>query len=132
MLKFILAIPLIMHGLANLSGVIAPWTNSLNGFQDAAWIFGGGVNYRSLTGRISSILWLLSTLMLVGAGIGVLTEQSWWVILAIIGAVASLLVILVWWKAVPPGARFGAFFDAGLLIVLVSPLQQQIMTALGG
>jgi hypothetical protein len=129
-LKYILAIPLIMHGLANLAGVIAPWTASLNGFQDAVWLFGHGVKYRSLAGRASGILWLLSTLMLCGAGIGLLIGQTWWAALAIIGAAFSLLVIFLWWKAVPPGARFGAFFDALLLVALTSPLREQIIASL--
>ena len=132
MWKYILAIPLIMHGLANLAGVVAPWTANLSGFMDAPWLFGGGVKFRSLAGRASSLLWLLSTLMLCGAGIGLLLGQTWWVTLAIIGAAASLAVIFLWWKAVPPGARFGAFFDAVLLVALISPLKDQIVSALGG
>ena len=130
MLKFLLAIPLIMHGLANLAGVVAPWTSSLNGFQDGSWLFNGEVKLRSLAGRASGLLWLLSTLMLCGAGIGVIIGESWWVSLAMIGAAASMLVIFLWWKAVPPGARFGAFFDAVLLVALSSPLREQILSAL--
>ena len=51
MWKYLLAIPLIMHGLANLGGMVAPWTSSLSGFKDAPWLFGGGVKFRSLAGR---------------------------------------------------------------------------------
>lgn len=130
MLKFILAIPLIMHGLANLAGVIAPWTPNLSGFQDMPWLFGGGVKYRSIAGRASGLLWLLSTLMLCGAGVGILMGQTWWTTLAIIGAAASLAVIFLWWKAVPPGARFGAFIDALLLVALTSPLREQILASI--
>jgi hypothetical protein len=127
MLKFILAIPLIMHGLANLAGVIAPWTANLSGFADAPWLFDRGVKFRSTAGWASSLLWLLSTLLLVGAGVGLLLGEGWWVALAIIGAAFSLAVIFLWWKAVPPGARFGAFFDAILLVVLTSPLREQVL-----
>jgi len=132
MWKYLVAIPLIMHSLANLGGVIAPWTASLAGFKDAPWLFGGGVKLRSLAGRVSSLLWLLSTLMLCGAGVGLLLGETWWVTLAITGAAASLVVILLWWKAVPPGARFGAFFDAVLLIVLTSPLRDQLLKLISG
>jgi len=130
MWKYVLAIPLIMHGLANLAGVIAPWTANLSGFTDAPWLFKGGVTLRSLAGRASSLLWLLSTLLLIGAGVGLLLGEAWWVTLAVIGAAASLGVIFLWWKAVPPGARFGAFFDAILLVVLTSPLREQIIAGL--
>ena len=130
MWKFILAIPLIMHGLANLSGVIAPWTANLAGFKDSPWLFGGRVKFRSLAGQASSLLWLLSTLFLIGSGTGLLLGETWWVALAVIGAAFSLAVIFLWWKAVPPGARFGAFFDAVLLVVLTSPLREQIIASL--
>ncbi len=105
MWKYILAIPLIMHGLANLGGVVAPWTANLSGFADTPWLFGRGVKFRSTAGRASSLLWLLSTLLLIGSGIGLLMDQTWWVTLAILGAAFSLAVIFLWWKAVPPGAR---------------------------
>lgn len=130
MWKYIIALPLILHGLANLGGVVAPWTASLSGFKNGSWLFGSGVKFRGLAGRASSVLWLLSTLMLCGAGVGLLLGESWWVTSAIIGAAASLVVIFIWWKAVPPGARFGAFFDAVLLVVLTSPLREQILTLL--
>jgi hypothetical protein len=125
--KYILALPLIMHGLANLAGVVVPWTVNLSGFADAPWLFKGGVRLRSMGGRASSLLWLLSTLMLIASGVGLLMDQTWWVTLAILGAAFSLAVIFLWWKAVPPGARFGAFFDAILLVVLTAPLREQIL-----
>ena len=119
-----------MHGLANLAGVIAPWTANLAGFKDAPWLFGGGVKFNGLAGRASSLLWLLSTLFLIGSGVGLLLGETWWVALAVIGAAFSLAVIFLWWKAVPPGARFGALFDAILLVVLTSPLREQILVYL--
>ncbi|MBP1703795.1 MAG: hypothetical protein H6Q38_2902, partial [Chloroflexi bacterium] len=32
MITYLIAIPLIAHGLANLAGVFAPWTKSRQGF----------------------------------------------------------------------------------------------------
>jgi hypothetical protein len=119
-----------LHGLANLGGVVAPWTANLSGFTNAPWLFGSGVKFRSTAGRASSLLWLLSTLLLIASGVGLLMGQTWWVTLAVIGAAASLVVIFLWWKAVPPGARFGAFFDAVLLVALTSPLREQILALL--
>jgi hypothetical protein len=132
MLKYILAIPLIMHGLANLAGVVAPWVATRAGFQENPWIFGTSVTFAGVAGKVSSIFWLLSSILFCGGGIGVLLGQDWWAGLIVSGAVASLVVILTWWKAVPPGARLGAFFDAILLVALLSPLKERIMEALGG
>jgi hypothetical protein len=56
MVKSLFAIPLIMHGLANLTGVVAPWTANMSGFADAPWLFKGGVTLRSVAGRASSLL----------------------------------------------------------------------------
>ena len=126
MLKFLVAIPLIAHGLANLAGVFAPWTKSLQGFADAPWIFSSGVTYNSWVGRAFSLLWLASSLCLVGAGVGVFTHQPWWLLLAILGCAFSAAAILPWWKAVPPGARFGGIFDLVVLGLLLSPLGAQI------
>ncbi len=109
MWKFIFAFPLIMHGLANLAGFFEAFGKTPRGFDDRPWIFSPGVKLQSMPGRLFGMLWLLSALFLVGAGLAIIFGQSWWVTAAIIGAVCSLLVILPWWHMVVPGARFAAF-----------------------
>ena len=124
--KIVIAFPIFMHGLANLGGAVAPWTKSLAGFSNVPWLLSRDVTYQSRIGRIFSLFWLISTLKLWAAAAGIFLVQPWWTTLAIIGAAVSLVTILVWWKAVPPGARFGAVFDAVLLVALVSPLSEKI------
>ncbi len=130
MLIYILAIPLIAHGLANLAGVFAPWSKGLAGFADAAWAFSGGVTYASWAGRSFSPIWLASSACLLAAGVGLLQRQSFWPLLAILGCGLSALAILPWWRAVPPGARFGAIFDLVMILVLVSPLRGALLARL--
>jgi len=129
MLRIVVAFPFIMHGLANLAGVFAPWTKSLLGFTERAWVFSGGVTLRAGVGRAYSLLWLLSTLGLVGAGLGLIFLQDWWRALAIAASAISLVSIVPWWKAVPPGAKFGAFFDLFAILLLLSPLGDWIARA---
>lgn len=129
MYKFLIAIPLIAHGLANLGGVFAPWAKSMQGFKDAAWIFSKNVTYSSWAGRAFSLIWLASSLCLVASGAGALAKQSWWLPLGIAGCVFSLVSILPWIKAVPPGAYFGAFFDVVVILLLASPLGERIVQA---
>jgi len=131
MIKFVLAIPLILHGLANLAGVFAPWTQGLQGFANAAWIFSNGVTYTSAAGRFFSLFWLASTVCLIASGAGLLARQAWWPTLAILGCALSAAAILPWWRAVPPGARFGAIFDLVAILLLVSPLGERIVHAVG-
>ena len=72
--------------------------------------------------RATGALWLLSTMLLIAAGLGVLSEQTWWRSMAIGGAAVSCLAIGLWWKADPPGAKFGAVFNVVEIAALLSPL----------
>jgi hypothetical protein len=123
MLKYVIAIPLIMHGLANLGGVFAPWTKGMQGFKDVPWLFSQTITFKSGVGKAFSLAWLASTICLVAAGVGVLLGQPWWIPLAIAGCICSLAAILPWWKAVVPGAHFGAVFDVLVSILLLSPMK---------
>ena len=129
MLPYFIAIPLIAHGLANLAGVFAPFTQNLQGFKDASWIFSAGLRYSSPAGRLFSLVWLASVLCLVASGAGILLHQSWWLPLAILGCGCSLVAIVPWLKAVPPGAYFGAVFDIAVIILLLSPLGASLSQA---
>ena len=126
MLRIFLILAFCMHGLANLSGTLAPWKQSSLGFTDSHWLLSSGGTLHSTAGRLFSLVWLLSSLCLVAAGIGLIFRLDWWLPLAIAGSLFSLVAILPWWSVVPPGARFGAIFDAVMLAILISPLGQQV------
>lgn len=126
MLKFIIAIPLIMHGLANLAGVFAPWTKEMNGFKNAPWLFSQSITYQSNIGRAFSLIWLASAVCLIIAGTGLIMGRPWWPPVAIAGCICSLFAILPWWRAVVPGAYFGAIFDLVVVILLASPLKEML------
>ncbi len=122
MASYLLAVPFILHGLANISGILAPWTKSLLGFTNSSWLFASEPTFDSWLGRGYSLIWLVSTIFLLAAGVSVVQHRPTWVVLAIAGCLFSFLAILPWWRAVPPGARFGAIFDLVVLIGLLSPL----------
>ena len=125
MLKIILALPLLMQCLANLAGVMAPWVASSAGFSNSPWLLSKTVTLRSPIGRVTGALWLLSTMLLIAAGLGVLSEQTWRRPMAIGSAAVSCLAISLWWKADPPGAKFGAVFNVVEIAALLSPLGAQ-------
>jgi hypothetical protein len=127
MWRYVLAVVLIGHGLANVAGAMAPWTKPGRGFSDRPWIFSRGITLRSTVGRLFSLVWLLSTIGLVAGGVGLLTGQAWWRTAALVGALASLVAIVPWWRTVPPGARAAAAIDLILYAFLLSPLSSQIV-----
>jgi hypothetical protein len=127
MLRIIIAIPLIVHGLAHISGFLTAWTPANTGFPDKPWLFSSSIYLSSPVGKIFGVLWLLSMIGLAGSGLGLLLRQEWWHVLALSGAVLSLVVIVPWWRAVPPGAWIGAAFDVLIIIALATPLKNRIL-----
>jgi len=130
MIRFLIAILLIAHGLANLAGVFAPWTKTMQGFKDAPWLFSRNITYQSVAGRVFSLVWLASTICLVTAGAGLLLAQPWWIPPAIAGCLCSLAAIVPWWRAVVPGAYFGAVVDVIVSLLLISPLKSALLQAI--
>lgn len=127
MVQLIFALPLLIHGLAHISGFRASWTSNSAGFSDRPWIFSLNGTLHSPVGRVFGILWLLAMLALVIAGLGLLFSQPWWPTVALPAAVLSLVVILPWWNTVPLGAKLGAAFDLLVLVVLLTPLKERIL-----
>jgi hypothetical protein len=131
MLKFLAAFLLIMHGLAHVTGPIGLWGSGRQAFADRPWIFSTGVTARSLVGRLWGCLWLLAAFALLGAGLGLLFDQAWWPLLAVVGAGISLVAIGPWLKVVPPGAWAGALFDLLILVALLSRQSGHIVELVG-
>ena len=130
MIKLFIAILLTAHGLANLAGAFAPWTKTMQGFKDAPWLFSRSVTFQSGVGRAFSLVWLVSTICLVTAGIGLLLARPWWIPVAVAGCICSLAAIVPWWRAVVPGAYFGAVVDMIVSLLLVSPLKSALLQAI--
>ncbi len=127
MLRFLLAAPLIVHGLAHLSGFLASWTANDGGFTDRPWIISTSISVHDPVGRMFGILWLIAMIGFVGSGVGLVLRQAWWPTLAMAAVLLSLLVIVPWWHSVPPGAKIGAAFDLLVLAVLLLPLRESVL-----
>jgi hypothetical protein len=127
MWRFFFAAPLLMHGLAHISGLLASWTGVDAGYSSKPWLFSQSVYLDSAVGRIFGLLWLMAMLGLVGSAFGLVFRQDWWLPLAVAASVMSLVVILPWWNTVPSGAKFGAFFDLLVIAALLSPLQGKLL-----
>jgi hypothetical protein len=131
MLRFLIALPLIGHGLAHISGVLAAWISAEVGFKDSPWIFSSSVRLSSGISRVWGLIWLLALIVLAGSGAGLIVRQAWWPNLALLESVLSLTAIVPWWKAVPPGAKIGVAFDVFLIIVLATPVRDALLGPIG-
>lgn len=127
MINFILANPLILHGLTNLGGVAAFLFGASAGFPDGPWLFSTRVHRHSMIGRLWGVIWFASTLALITAGIGLIQGTTWWREAALAGCGLSLLSILPWWRSVVPGANVGAIFDILGIIFLLTPWVDQLL-----
>lgn len=129
MFKYLIAFVLIMHGLAHLSGFLEAWT-PVQAFAGRPWLFSEGVTMNTAVGRIFGLLWLVAAAGLAGAGYGLLAGHDWWPLLAVVAACFSLVVIVPWWRTVPPGARFGALFDLVIVVALLLPWSDRLISFL--
>ena len=130
MWKVLFAVLLIMHGLAHISGPLGFWTSGTQAFADKPWLFSRGVTPHSAAGWVFGLLWVVAALGLFGAGLGLLLGQEWWPALALVGAAISLVAIVPWARAVPPGAWAGACFNLVILAALLLPWGTRVVKAL--
>lgn len=132
MIRFLVAIPLIMHGLANLGGALAFAGKPPDGFTAQPSVFSLKLHMHSTFGRIWALIWLFSALMLATAGLAAIFQRDTWLSLSIIGSFLSFIAIVPWWNTVPTGARFGAIFDLFALGILLSPIGAWLNAAILG
>jgi len=105
MWRLLIAVPLLVHGLAHISGFLAAWTSSDLGYTSRPWLISPGVHLHSGLGRAFGLLWLIATVSLIGSALGLVFRQELWPALAIASSIISLVVIVPWWNTVPPGAK---------------------------
>lgn len=131
MARFVIAAPLLIHGLAHFFGFLASWTSREMGYSGNLWIFSNGIELNSGMGRLFGVVWLLASAGFVGAAVGVLLLQVWWIEVAVAAAVVSLMAILPWWNTVPPGAKIGALFDVLVMAALLFPWDARSLFLIG-
>ena len=123
MLKTIVAILLILHGLTHsiLAMVPSPkaskpvFATFFSGF--GSWLLTGLSELASKT--IAIVLAVIATLGFIAAGLalfGVLVPFDWWRVLAIASAVVSLLLLVIFWD---PYLIVGLLIDAAVLVTLL-------------
>ena len=125
--KLVIAVPLIVHGIAHIGGFLGLWTSAEGGFAASPWFLPTKLGAKGVAGRVFGLLWLLVMAGFVAAGLGLIVGQAWWTTAAILTAVLSFLLIAGCWTTVPVGAKIGAAFDLLVLALLLLPTKQWIL-----
>jgi hypothetical protein len=131
MLKYLVVLVLLAHGIGHVMGFLAAWTSLPMGFTARPWLLSGDVTVQSAIGRAFGLLWLVAMVGTVGAALGLLSGQGWWTPMAIAASVISLVAILPWWNTVTPGSRLWAtLVDLAIIGALAGPWRDRILEAL--
>jgi hypothetical protein len=114
MIKYGLVALLALHGLVHELGFAATWKFGPAAAVSAKPSLMPGITAGGAPAHVLGAVWLIALLAFVAAAFGVLTDSSWWRIVAAAAAVISLGVCIAWWS----DAKAGAAIDIGILIVL--------------
>ena len=104
MLKFILSSVVIIHGLIHLLGFVK------------AFEIAEVAQLAQTISKSLGLLWLLTTLLFIGAAIGFLLDKEWWWIVAILAIGLSQALIIAFWQ----DAKFGTIANAIICIAAVA------------
>jgi hypothetical protein len=128
MLRLILGLVLIAHGLGHSMGFLASWTTVPSGLTTGHWLLSSDITMNSTVGRVFGLIWTLALVSTVGAGVGLLLEQDWWQQVAVASAILSLFAILPWLNLMPFFSAMGAvLIDVMVLVLLLTPWGEQIV-----
>jgi hypothetical protein len=132
MIRWFIAIAMLMHGAGHIMFVLEAFTDSPMGFNDAPWMLPGSFTVDSPIGKAFALLWLLALLGFMVAAAGLVARQEWWPALAVASAVVSLAVLLPWWNTIPQSSRSWVLL-ANVVVILAfgMPWREQVVKSLG-
>ena len=97
-MRWLVIVLLVLHGLIHLIGAPASWGGGITGLTAVPLIPLAGAAL-----RLAGVGWLLATLLLLVAALGLAFRRGWWPVVAFVGVVVSQVLIVCWWR----DARFG-------------------------
>ena len=127
MWRILIAAVLILHGFGHVMGVFPVFgLFKEQGLSSRSWLLTNLLG-EPFTSWLSLLFWLAALLGFVGAGLGVLNwlvPYEWWRAMAVVGAIASLMGLSLYWRAF--FTNFNKLSAIGVdLIVLVTLLWLQ-------
>lgn len=116
-LRVILGIIILAHGLIHLIGVAAYW--QLVEFDDisaSSEVIGGRLDVGNLGMQVLGILWLLATIGFAASAYGYVVKTDWWQPVLLSVTVVSLVVCILGWKDTIFGTATNLIILGGLLL----------------
>jgi hypothetical protein len=118
MLRFIIGVFMVLHGLVHLLYAGHSWRlfelRPEMAWPDGSWAFSKLLG-DSTTRTLASVLYVLATIGFVAGGVGVFARQEWWRVVVVGSAAFSTAIILLFWDG-----RMQAVTDKGLIAVLIN------------
>jgi hypothetical protein len=115
MIRIIVTIVLIGHGLVHLLGFVVPWRlATLEEMPYKTTLLSGNLDVGATGIRVVGLLWLLAAIGFVVAGIAVLTVRPWWGTVTLWVTLFSLVLCILGW----PDSRFGLLVNLLILAYL--------------
>lgn len=115
---------LLIHGMLHVwvgSGMTKDSSGNLIGWSGQSWVLSKSLAEKTVR-TIGIILWAVTTIGFIGAGIGVFVQQEWWRPLASLSAAIGIIVLVLSWDGLKPTPLYyilGPILNAALLIALL-------------
>jgi hypothetical protein len=116
MIRILIAIGFIVHGLVHLLGFVVPWR--LVTMADMPYdttVLAGKVDLGDAGIRLFGVLWLAATIGFVAAGVGLFALAPWWQWLTLVATLFSTVLCILGW----PDTQFGLYINLAILAYLV-------------
>jgi hypothetical protein len=116
MIRILIAVGLIVHGLIHLIGFAVPWrlVNMADMPYDTT-VLAGKVDLGDAGIRLFGVLWLVATIGFIAAGVGLFALAPWWQGLTLAVTLLSLVLCILGW----PDTQFGLYINLVILAYLV-------------
>ena len=132
MIRWLIAIAMLMHGAGHIVFVLAAFTSAPMEFSAAPWLLPGAFTVDSPVGKAFALLWLLAMLGFMLAAVGLILRKEWWPALAVAAAVVSLVVLLPWWNTITPSSRVWVLLaDVVVIVAFGMPWKDKVIKSLG-
>ena len=128
LLRVLLIVALVVHGLSHLIWFLAAWTPIKLGVVDGPWILPGEVTLTGVVGRIFGLIALLAMALLLIAAVALVLQEPWWRAAARNGVFLSLIVVLPWYPRIPHRIGLQAVIvNIVLMFVIALPVSVEIL-----
>lgn len=116
-LRVILGIILLAHGLIHLIGVAAYWhLVKFDGINTSSEVLGGNLDVGDFGLKVLGLLWLAATIGFAVAAYGYVAKTDWWQPVMLSVTLLSLGVCILGWKDTVFGTTTNLIILGGLLL----------------